>query len=307
MSETRYKVVFDGVLVPGADLDTTKDNLAALFKSDRSKIDALFTGSAVALKRDLSDAEAQKYVDVLQRAGIQVRAETELASTLSLVETEEHDAKPSTERMTCPKCGHEQPKAIDCEACGVVVEKFLARQAQLAEAPQPSTVSPYSTPQSLVADADTEVGELNPFGVSGRIGRLRYIAWGLVLGLAMLPLYGIAVGVMAGISDVLGGVLIFAVLVAALVFSVMIGVQRLHDIGWSGWLYLLLFVPLVGTVFAILMLVMPGTPGRNNYGPIPPPNSTAVLVLAWLMLGIMILSILAAIAVPVIVGFAMAS
>src|SRR5690606_21762785 len=160
MSETRYKVVFDGVLVPGADLDTTKDNLAALFKSDRSKIDALFTGSAVALKRDLADAEAQKYVDVLQRAGIQVRAETELASTLSLVETEEHDAKPSTERMTCPKCGHEQPKAIDCEACGVVVEKFLARQAQLAEAPQPSAVSPYSTPQSQVADADTEVGVL---------------------------------------------------------------------------------------------------------------------------------------------------
>lgn len=307
MSETRYKVVFDGVLVPGADLDTTKDNLAALFKSDRSKIDALFTGSAVALKRDLSDAEAQKYVDVLQRAGIQVRAETELASTLSLVETEEHDAKPSTERMTCPKCGHEQPKAIDCEACGVVVEKFLARQAQLAEAPQPSAVSPYSAPQSQVADAYAEVGELNPFGVAGRIGRLRYIAWSFVLMLAMLPVYGIAVGVTLGISEALGGVLIFAVVVAAMVFSVMIGVQRLHDIGWSGWLWLLLLVPLVGTVFAILMLVMPGTQGQNNYGPPPPANSTAVLVLAWLMLGLIVLSILAAIAVPVMVGFALAA
>lgn len=306
MSEARYKVVFDGVLVPGADPETTRDNLAALFKSERSKIDALFTGSSVALKRDLPDAEAQKYVDVLQRAGIQVRAEAELASTLSLVETEEHDAKPSTERMTCPKCGHEQAKAIDCAACGIVVEKFLARQAQLAEAPQPGVASPYSAPQSQVTDAYSEVGELNPFGIQGRIGRLRYIAWSFVLVLALLPLSSIAGGVMS-ISDVLGGILLLAVVIAAIVFSVMIGVQRLHDIGWSGWLYLLLIVPLVGTVFAILMLVMPGTQGHNNYGPPPPENSTGVLVLAWLALGTMILSIVAAIAIPVIVGVAMAS
>lgn len=307
MSEARYKVVFDGVLVPGADPDTTRDNLATLFKSERSKIDALFTGSSVALKRDLSDAEAQKYVDVLQRAGIQVHAEAELASTLSLVETEEHDAKPVTERMTCPKCGHEQPKAIECEACGVVVEKFLARQAQMAEAPQPASVSPYSAPQSQVTDGYAEFGELNPFGIQGRIGRLRYIAWSFVLMLALMPVYGIAAGVMVGISEVLGGVLLFAVLIAAIVFSVMIGVQRLHDIGWSGWLWLLNLIPLVNTVFAILMLVMPGTQGQNNYGPPPPANSTGVLVLAWLMLGFMILAVVAAIAVPVVVGLALAS
>lgn len=302
--------------MPGAELEATKDNLAALFKSERSKIDALFNGSSVALKRDLSQEEAQKYVDVLQRAGAEVRAETEFASTLSLVETEEHDALPVTETMTCPKCGHEQLKAGECSACGIVIEKYLARQAQISEASAsmaPAAIvaapgaSPYSAPQSQVSDSFADVGELNPFGVQGRIGRLRYIAWSFVMMLAFIPVYGLAIGAMIGISEVVGGLLIAVVLIGAIVFGVFIGGQRLHDIGWSAWLWLLNLVPFVGFIFTILMLVMPGTPGPNRYGPPPPANSTAVLVLAWLMLGVTILSVLASIALPVIVGMAMAS
>jgi len=61
-------------------------------------------------------------------------------------------------------------------------------------------------------------------------------------------------------------------------------VQRLHDLGWSGWLYFLNLVPLVNSVFPLLLLVLPGNPGANQYGPPPPRNSTAVKVLAamWL-------------------------
>lgn len=305
--------------MPGAELEATKDNLAALFKSERSKIDALFNGSSVALKRDLSQEDAQKYVDVLQRAGAEVRAESEFASTLSLVETEEHDAKAEpalNQSMTCPKCGHEQLKASECSACGIVIEKYLARQAQISEASAsmaPATLvaapgaSPYSAPQSQVSDSFADVGELNPFGVQGRIGRLRYIAWSFVMMLAFIPVYGLAIGAMIGISEVVGGLLIAVVLIGAIVFGVFIGGQRLHDIGWSAWLWLLNLVPFVGFIFTILMLVMPGTPGPNRYGPPPPANSTAVLVLAWLMLGVTILSVLASIALPVIVGMAMAS
>ncbi len=308
MSEPRYKIVFDGTLMPGAEMERTKDNLASLFKSERQKIDALFNGSSVALKRDLGREEAEKYQSVLQAAGAQVRIETEFASTLSLVETEEHDGKPSDERMQCPKCGHEQAKGVHCEACGIVIEKYLARQAQLADAqPTAAAASPYATPQAAVGEQYAAFGELNPFGVQGRIGRMRYLAWSFVFGLAMLPLYGIAIASMIGISEILGGILIAAIVIIAIVFAVFIGVQRLHDIGWSGWLWLLNLIPLVNTVFSIMMLVMPGTQGSNAYGPPPPPNSTSVLVLAWLLIGTMILSVLAAIAVPVIAAVALAA
>ena len=69
MSEARYKIVFNGEVMPEMALDTVKDNLARLFKSDRAKIDNLFSGSAVALKRDLPESEADKYLTALQRAG----------------------------------------------------------------------------------------------------------------------------------------------------------------------------------------------------------------------------------------------
>ena len=36
MTEARYKIVFDGQLMPEMALDTVKNNLARLFKSDQS-------------------------------------------------------------------------------------------------------------------------------------------------------------------------------------------------------------------------------------------------------------------------------
>jgi hypothetical protein len=65
---------------------------------------------------------------------------------------------------------------------------------------------------------------------------------------------------------------------------VQIAVQRLHDLGWSGWLWFLNLVPLVNSVFPILLLVLPGNAGANQYGAPPPRNSTAVKVLATLWL-----------------------
>jgi uncharacterized membrane protein YhaH (DUF805 family) len=299
MNEARYKIVFDGQLMPEMALETVKDNLARLFKSDQSKIDALFSGSPVALKRDLAEAEADKYMAALQQAGALVRKEQDVAAGLSLVE--HHDeAEQINETMSCPKCGHEQAKAIECSACGIVVEKYLARQTQLTEsAPAAAaTPSPYSTPKADVAETMPEYGPLKVFTVNGRIGRVRYLAWSAGMTLAFMVVYLLAIGAMA-IAPIIGGILAIAVVIAAMTVSVMIGVQRLHDIGWSGWLWLLMLVPVANLVIAILMLVVPGTTDANRYGPPPPPNSTAVKVLAfgWLLFPF-IIGILAAIAIP---------
>jgi uncharacterized membrane protein YhaH (DUF805 family) len=301
MNEARYKIVFDGQLMPEMALETVKDNLARLFKSDQSKIDALFSGSPVALKRDLAEAEADKYMAALQQAGALVRKEQDVAAGLSLVE--HHDeAEQINETMSCPKCGHEQAKAIECSACGIVVEKYLARQASQPATPTPAaaTASPYSPPKSEVGKAQPEHGELKVLTVNGRIGRLRYLAWSIALMLLAMLAYAIAAGVMA-LVPLVGGILMIPLVIGTVVISVMIGVQRLHDIGWSGWLWLLNFVPVVGSVFAILMLVVPGTTDTNRYGPPPPPNSRGVIAMAWggLLLWIVaIIGILAAIAIP---------
>lgn len=299
MNDPRFKIVFAGELMPGHALEQVRENIANLFKTDPSKIAHLFSGRPVEIKRDLDSSEADKYLGALQRAGAKVSKQEDLGASLSLVATEDHPdpnapQEPGTEeRMTCPKCGHEQTKAIDCSACGIVIEKFLARQAQLTQTPSPTaTPSPYATPQAAVGETLPEFCELRPFTISGRIGRLRYLAWSMVLVFAMLPVFAVVAGAFA-LSEVLGFLLGAVAVIALLVVSVQIGVQRLHDIGWSGWLFLLNFVPFVGSVFPLLMMLIPGTAGANRYAPPPPPNSTAVKVLAGIWLAVIVIAIIA--------------
>jgi uncharacterized membrane protein YhaH (DUF805 family) len=308
MTQARFKIVFNGELMPNASLETTQENLARLFKSDQAKINALFSSGHVDIKRDLSEKEADQYLKALHNAGAKVRKEQDIAASMSLVETDDHRAPTqspaanaeSTSEMTCPKCGHQQSKAIDCLACGIVIEKFIARQAMLVQNP-PQAVSPaatpYATPKAEVTETLAEFGELKAFSTDGRIGRLRYLAWTMVLMLACLPVFGIASGFMA-VSEMLGGLLMVVAGIAAVVVGVMFAVQRLHDIGWSGWLVLISVVPIVGGVFYLLIFIIPGSTEASRFGSPPPPNSTAVKVLAGLWLGAIVPGIVAAIALP---------
>lgn len=322
MDQTRFKIVFDGALMPQMPLETAKENLARLFKSDTSKIDALFSGQPVVLKRDLSDDEADKYLRALHGAGANARKEADIAAGFSLLETEDHPSEAtlaaraageaaSNERMTCPKCGHEQAASIECSACGIVIEKYLARQAELAANPQPATAavapaavatSPYAPPQAQVGEELPEFGELKVFTTDGRIGRVRYLGWSMAMFLIALPLFLIIAGLYAA-SSTLGALIGVILLVGYVVVSVMIGAQRLHDIGWSAWLLLLNLVPVVGSVFPLLMLLIPGTAGANRFGPPPPPNSRGVVALAWSMIIVPVIGILAAIAIPAYQGY----
>lgn len=243
MSENRYKIVFDGALLPGVDLNTAKLNLAALFKSDVSAIERLFNGRPVALKRDLSQVDAQTYLQALKNTGIDARIEAQPSIKLDLADV--HDS---------------------------------------VAAPEPQ--SPYAPPQARVGEKLPEFAALKPFSVEGRIGRLRFLAWTMVLSLVTLPIVGVFALIGLGlVSDnsttglIIGGILAFFLFLAFLVVSVLFCIQRLHDIGWSGWLWLLNLVPFVGSFFPLVIMVVPGNTGANRYGPPPPPNSTAVKVL----------------------------
>jgi uncharacterized membrane protein YhaH (DUF805 family) len=316
MPQARFKIVFNGELMPEVALDTAKDNLARLFKSDHSRINALFSGNTVAIKRNLPEGEADQYLAALHRAGAKARKEPEPGASLGLENTEDHRLAASTDKtasdvsgeMTCPKCGHRQTRAAECAVCGIIIEKFIARRAALSEStqtvqPQPpgdpdrAASTPYATPLATVAEALPEFGELEVFSIEGRIGRLRYLAWSLVLILAALALFGVA-SMGSAISEIVGAVLIALVGIGMAVVSVQIGVQRLHDIGWSGWLWLINLIPIVGSVFAMLLLVVPGTTGANRYGPPAPPNSRGVKLLALLWLLVPVVGILAAISLP---------
>lgn len=46
-------------------------------------------------------------------------------------------------------------------------------------------------------------------------------------------------------------------------------VRRLHDVGKSGWFYLIVLIPLIGFIWLLVLDCTEGTPGPNQYGENP--------------------------------------
>lgn len=72
MSTPEFDIIFRGDIVFGHQLAEVKLRLQQLFKVDAAKVDSLFTGRPVPLKRKLDEATANKYREVLLKAGAQV-------------------------------------------------------------------------------------------------------------------------------------------------------------------------------------------------------------------------------------------
>ena len=51
--------------------------------------------------------------------------------------------------------------------------------------------------------------------------------------------------------------------------SLAVAVRRLHDIGKSGWMLLVVFIPLIGAIWLIVLFAREGELGANQYGPNP--------------------------------------
>ena len=46
-------------------------------------------------------------------------------------------------------------------------------------------------------------------------------------------------------------------------------VRRLHDVGKSGWFYLIGLIPLIGVIWLLVLMCTDGDKGDNAYGPDP--------------------------------------
>jgi uncharacterized membrane protein YhaH (DUF805 family) len=118
--------------------------------------------------------------------------------------------------------------------------------------------------------------------LSERLGRVRYLVYGMVAALAssaiLIAVYLVASRVLPPAMYVLVAQIAYTcVAKAALpaVFAVL-SIRRLHDINARGWWVLLLIIPGAAAVLACL----PGSKEANNYGPVPPRNGQALVASA---------------------------
>jgi uncharacterized membrane protein YhaH (DUF805 family) len=154
--------------------------------------------------------------------------------------------------------------------------------------------NPFNPPRAAVADVHatpTEFSQPKVWSARGRIGRLRYVAYVSVVSFVSMVLVGVLTAILGASATTALTVLAY---VPILLISVLALIQRSHDLGWSAWTCLLAFIPIVGLIWVFKA----GNPGANRFGAPPPPNTTGVKVGATLILGLFVLGILAALALP---------
>ena len=116
-----------------------------------------------------------------------------------------------------------------------------------------------------------------PFSFDGRIRRIEYFLSGLISSVVggivwTIAFAGIMAGAMSGSTagavggSIFGTIIGFAVYVGLLWFGLAQGVKRLHDLNKSGWMILIMLIPIANFIFALYMLFADGTVGPNEYG-----------------------------------------
>ena len=101
---------------------------------------------------------------------------------------------------------------------------------------------------------------------TGRARRSEYW-WFTLCNLIIIVVLSVIGNMMGGQSgqQTLAGIYSLAVLIP----GVAVGVRRLHDVGKSGWWYLLVFVPIVGGLVLLFWFIQDSEPGDNQWGPNP--------------------------------------
>lgn len=69
MSDRRFEVIFRGDVVPGQSLLDVKQRLSELFGAPPAKVEQMFSGRPVVIKRDLDEEAAERYRIALKDAG----------------------------------------------------------------------------------------------------------------------------------------------------------------------------------------------------------------------------------------------
>ena len=154
----------------------------------------------------------------------------------------------------------------------------------------PNPQNPYVPPRAAVEESRQQYQPVRVCAVSGRIGRARYIAYGLGLQFLILAL----AAVLGGFLGDAAGVAIAAGWIVVMVLWITLTIQRAHDFNASGWLAILGLVPLVNLIFWFI----PGTEGPNRFGAMTAPNSAGVLIAAWIVPALFLSGIVAAVSIP---------
>ena len=189
----------------------------------------------------------------------------------------------------CPKCGARNIEgATFCAHCGNPMlgetgADFAAQASQTANPFQVGANSQTSGNRRSSGDAPEVPNPFRAFTIcvtkfanaNGRAGRAEYFGFGFTCTLLFMLVGAVLGGIFGGMGKTpeeasVTITIVVRILQFAFIFpGWCVAIRRCHDMGKSGWLSLLLLVPLVNLVFVLVLLFTPGQAFPNEYG-LPP-------------------------------------
>ncbi len=167
--------------------------------------------------------------------------------------------------------------------------------------------TPYESPSSDLTNSSFNLADKTVFfSAKQRIGRLRWLVYGAGAQVGMTIVLTVAVAIFILVFGINEGDLrmSFVTMIIGLLFylgsfilAVLYNNRRLHDVGKSGWLNLLILVPVLNLLFILYLLFAPGDKQSNRFGSQPSPNSIPLWI-AGLFIPIAFLGLFASIALP---------
>lgn len=284
-----FQLVFAGEILAGYTPTVVREAVASRLKLDDERLERLFSGEPVVLKRGVELDRALHYVAQFEQLGALLHIEDSPppapprpapAAARSPIRMRAPPATPPAPPMpaeavplnlptlrtpvgaepavpvltiTCPDCGERQPPAPSCRAC----------HADLLPARRPP---PAAAPAVRLLATDLE----------GRMGRQMYARFSAYAFSAAVLLGVFVLRQPSGLRLALGGL----GLVLLGLLWLRWGVLRCHDLNRNGWWSLPTLVPGLGLVASMALSVMPGTDGDNDYGEPTPPGSTRLTLVA---------------------------
>lgn len=71
------------------------------------------------------------------------------------------------------------------------------------------------------------------------------------------------------ISGIPYGPLYLIYILAVFIPGLAVSVRRLHDVGKSGWMFLIALIPLIGAIWLLILVATDGQQGSNKWGENP--------------------------------------
>lgn len=296
-----FRILCSGEILPGFDRQTVSQNIITRLGMNAEQAATLLSGREFVLKRGLSAETVSLYLQHLTEAGLRVSAEVEpaeppaatpetgapatttAASAAFTPETAAPAAQPPVEEIECPRCHEKQPRRTLCRNCALDIPHFLASQqaieaeqrAEAAAAREAELVRKGLRKPGYRTD-DSQPPSLLGFSLSGRFSRRAYF---LAMSMRLTVVLALMTAVLAFAGFRKFGLFVPIFTILCLIWSIRDTALRCHDLGWSGWISLLQFVPLGNLIFFLLMVFLPGQANDNAYGePTPRTSWGSVLV-----------------------------